>query len=102
VGKGLAGPVGPALSVPARGRSHWTTTEDLIGEDLGSFVLVGARRKGGSTLHVAAMGRREVVLKECAGEQETSFENGVHFYRPRPAPRPLHLGARRSPPSLPY
>ena len=64
-------------------------------------MLVGARRKGGSTLHVAAMGRREVVLKECAGEQETSFENGVHFYRPRPAPRPLHLGARRSPPFPP-
>lgn len=58
-----------------------TTTDDILGEELGSFVLMGARRRNSSSIAVAAMGRRSVALAETETTQEAHYENGVYFYR---------------------
>ena len=58
-----------------------TTTDDIFGPELGTFVLMGAKRRGSSSLAVAAMGRRSVVLDKTTDERDTTLENGVYWYR---------------------
>lgn len=45
-----------------------TSTDDILGNELGTFILVAARRRGSSTLAIAAMGRRSAVLDKTADE----------------------------------
>jgi hypothetical protein len=45
-----------------------TCTDDILGNELGEFILVAAKRRGSSTLSVAAMGRRAIVLEKTMDE----------------------------------
>ena len=58
-----------------------TTTDDILGPELGEFVLVGAKRRGSSSLAVAAMGRRSLVFEQTQDERSTTLDNGVFWYR---------------------
>eukprot|EP00802_Teleaulax_amphioxeia_P014457 Tamp_14522.p4 GENE.Tamp_14522~~Tamp_14522.p4 ORF type:complete len:110 (+),score=13.10 Tamp_14522:908-1237(+) len=58
-----------------------TTTDEIVGPELGTFILMGAKRRGSTTLSVAAMGRRAAVLDKTQDERDTTLENGVYWYR---------------------
>mmetsp|Transcript_18857 Transcript_18857/g.61900 ORF Transcript_18857/g.61900 Transcript_18857/m.61900 type:complete len:118 (+) Transcript_18857:502-855(+) len=52
---------------------------DLLGDELGTFILVGARFQNSSKLALAAMGRRSIVL-DTDNDGSVVFENGVYWY----------------------
>lgn len=55
------------------------TTSKVFEKCLGRRILIGAKHRNSNALALCAMGRLSVVTKETH-ENETNFDNGVHWY----------------------